>query len=116
MKKNKPVSENYLLRIPVRPENLAWSADDKGIVTLSIENKGLMNCVAQKLFHKPRISYIHLDKTGSFTWQHIDGQTNIIDLGKLVDNEFGEEAHPLYERLAKFFQVLESYHFIQWAN
>ncbi len=38
---------------------------------------------------------------------------NIIELGKEVDAHFGEEAAPLYERLAKFFQVLESYHFIK---
>ena len=42
----------------------------------------------------------------------IDGQTNIIRLGEQVDKQFGQAASPLYERLAKFFQVLESYHFI----
>ena len=35
------------------------------------------------------------------------------ELGKEVVAHFGEEAAPLYERLAKFFQVLESYHFIK---
>ena len=28
--------------------------------------------------------------------------------------EFGEKANPLYERLAMFFRVLESYKFIGW--
>lgn len=115
-KKNKPISENYLLRIPVRPEGLAWSVGDDGLVTFEIENKGLLKHITQVLLHKPKTSYIHLDKHGSFTWQQIDGKKDIVALGKLVDAQFGEEAHPLYERLAMFFQVLDSYHFINWAN
>lgn len=113
-KKQQPISKNYLLQIPVHPEGLSWSSDEEGLVTLFIENKGVMNRIAQKLFRKPRFSYIHLDKTGSFTWQQIDGIKNIIALGELVEAEFGEEAHPLYERLAKYFQILDSYHFINW--
>ena len=44
----------------------------------------------------------------------MDGERNIIEIGKLVDEKFGEEAQPLYPRLAKFFQILDSYGFIEW--
>ncbi len=108
--------KNYLEKIPVHPEGIPWKTDENGIVTLEIENKGAMNRIAQKLFKKPKISYIHLDKTGSFVWPLIDGKNDIIELGKLVDEHFGEEAHPLYERLAQFFRVLESYKFINWIE
>ena len=84
------------------------------MVTLLIENKGFFNTVAQKLFKKPRITQIHLDKMGSFIWPLMDGERDIIELGKLVEEEFGQEANPLYERLAKFFQILDSYNFISW--
>lgn len=116
MKKKAAIPENYLLRIPIRPEGLPWSADEDGLVTLALENTGPLNRIAQKLLRKPRTSYIHLDKTGSFTWRQVDGKKDIVALGKLVEAEFGEEAHPLYERLATYFQILDSYHFIHWVK
>lgn len=114
MSRNKPLPQNYLERRPVRREGLGWSMDDKGIVTLEIENKGVFNRIAQKLLKKPKISYVHFDETGSFIWPLIDGEKDIVAIGKLVDEHFGEAAHPLYERLAKFFQILDSYRFITW--
>lgn len=114
--KKKKIDKNYLERIPVHPENIPWKTDENGIVTLEIENKGAMNRIAQKLFKKPKVSYIHLDKTGSFVWPLIDGKKSITELGKEVDAHFGEEAHPLYERLATFFSILDSYKFISWIE
>ena len=106
---------NYLDKIPVHPD-IKWTADENGIVTLEIENKGAMNRLAQKLFKKPKVSCIHLDENGSFVWQLIDGKKSIVDLAKDVDAHFGEKAHPLYERLAQFFKVLDSYKFINWVE
>lgn len=114
MKKKKVVEENYLDRIPVRNPALRWTTDTAGMVTLEIDNTGAFNRVAQVLLKKPKISYIHLDENGSFVWPLIDGETTILDIGAAVNDRFGEAAHPLYERLAEFFRVLESYRFIQW--
>lgn len=115
MKKRKEViSMNYLEKIPSRPEHIKWNADENGIVTLDIENTGFMNRMAQKLFRKPKISHIHLDEMGSFVWPLLDGEKNIIELGELVKERFGDKANPLYERLAKYFQILDSYQFIEW--
>lgn len=114
MKKKNVISQNYLEKIPVRPEKIKWSVDEEGIVTLDIENTGFFNSVAQKFFKKPRVSHVHLDEMGSFVWPLLDGEKNIIELGKLVEEEFGEKANPLYERLAKYFQILSSYDFIEW--
>ncbi len=108
-KKKNVISENYLEQIPMRPEEISWSTDEKGIVTLDIENTGVMNRIAQKLFHKPKVTHIHLDETGSFVWPLLDGEKNIIELGEIVKEHFGEKAEPLYPRLAKFFQVLDSF-------
>lgn len=108
--------ENYLERIPCKKRDIGWSADENGIVTLEIENKGMFNTVAQKLLKKPRISYVHLDETGSFVWPLIDGEKTISDLARFVDEKFGEQANPLYERLAKYFQILDSYKFIEWKK
>ena len=115
MKKKKIIiPENYLTRIPARPPQMKWKTASDGIVTLEIENTGWVNRLAQLLFGRPRVSYIHLDKLGSFVWPLLDGKKTITELGREVDAHFGEEAHPLYERLARYFQILDSYHFVVW--
>ena len=117
MKKKKIIiPENFLEKIPVIHPDIEWKTDSDGKVTLLIENKGLMNRIMQAVFLKPKISYIHLDKFGNFVWGQIDGKQSITEIGKSVDKEFGEEAQPLYERLARYFQILESYHFIEWSE
>ena len=115
MKKAK-ASENYLDRIPVRSEKIGWSSDSDGKVSLEIENKGVFNRIAQKLFKKPRISYVHLDEMGSFVWPLIDGERDITSLGEDVKNHFGDSAEPLYPRLAKYFEILHSYGFVTFKQ
>ena len=114
MKINKNSSENYLEKIPLKNPEIQWTADENGIVTLQVENKGVANKIAQKLLKKPKISYIHLDENGSFIWPRIDGEKDIIAIGELVKEHFGEKANPLYERLVKFFQILDNYNFVNW--
>ncbi|MBQ8331650.1 MAG: PqqD family protein [Clostridia bacterium] len=113
-KKKERLSANYLEKIPLRPEQIPWSMDDKGIVTLDIENRGAVNRIAQVLLRKPKVSHIHLDEQGSFVWSLVDGEMDIAAMGVLVEERFGEKAQPTYPRLAKFFQILDSYGFIEW--
>ena len=112
MKKQK-IASNFLDKIPTRNPDIGYTVDEKGVITLEIENKGLFNRIAQKVFKKPKISYIHLDEMGSFVWPIINGEKSITEIGEAVDEHFGEKAHPLYERLAKYFQILESYGFVK---
>ena len=112
MKKQK-IASNFLDKIPTRNPDIGYTVDEKGVITLEIENKGLFNLIAQKVFKKPKISYIHLDEMGSFVWPIINGEKSISEIGEAVDEHFGEKAHPLYERLAKYFQILESYGFVK---
>ncbi len=116
MSKKEVISENYLEKIPVRNENITWKQDENNKVTLEIENTGFFNTVAQKFFKKPKVSYVHLDENGSFLWPLLDGEKTIMELGVLVKEHFGEKAEPLYERLSKYFQILESYKFIEFRN
>lgn len=116
MKKANKKNENFLERIPKRPDKIKWSTDEEGIVTLDIENTGVFNRVAQKFFKKPKVSHVHLDKMGSFVWPLLDGEKDIVAIGVLVKEHFGEEAEPLYERLAKYFQILDSYSFVEWKE
>lgn len=113
-KKKEVISKNYLEKIPARKEEIDWDKNEEGKVTLHIKNTGLMNRVAQKLFKKPEVSHVYLDDMGSFVWPILDGNKDIIAIGELVKAEFGEKAEPLYERLAKYFQILDSYGFVEW--
>lgn len=109
--KNKK-DENFLEVVPVRNPEINFTTDDNGIVTLEIENKGLTNRVFQKLLKKPKITYIHMEELGSFVWQIIDGESNVLALGEKVKEKFGDKAEPLYDRLAQYIKILESYNFI----
>lgn len=115
MKKKNVINKNYLEKCPVISDSIGWTLDD-GLVTISIENKGIFNKLAQKLLKKPKTSYVHLDEFGSSVWQLIDGQRNIIKIGELFLEQFGDKANPLYERLARYFQILDSYGFIKWND
>ena len=110
--KKKVITQNYLENIPAISPKISFTEDEDGIITLAVENTGVMNRIAQKLFKKPKVSYIHLDELGSFIWKLIDGKTTISDMGNPVKEQFGEQAEPLYPRLAKYISILESYEFI----
>ena len=115
MKKKKEESKiNYLDLIPERAEDLRWHTDFRDRVILEVENTGLMNTIAQRVFGKPRFTKVHLDAQGSFLWPLIDGQKTVIELAALQKEQFREAAEPLYPRIVKYFQILESYHFIHF--
>lgn len=114
MKSKNNSKENYLDKIPAHNPNFNWTCDEKGIVTIEIENKGIINRIFQKLFKKPKITYIHLDEIGSYIWQKTDGIKDITALGQELKADMGDKAEPLYERMAKYFQILDSYGFIEF--
>lgn len=105
-------TENFLDTVPVRNKAVKWSADDSGRVTLEILNKGFFCLLTQKLFGRPKISYIHLDEQGSFVWTLTDGEKSVAQIAEAVKEHFGDSAEPLYERLVKYFEILESYGFV----
>jgi hypothetical protein len=107
-------TENYLDKIPTHNVSLNWTSNEKGEITLEVENTGFANKLAQLILKKPKISFIHLDEMGNFIWPLIDGETNVYNLGKLVKEHFGDKSEPLYERLAQYLQTLESYGLINW--
>lgn len=110
--KKKKQQKNYLDLIPERASGLAWTQDDEGIVVLEVENTGVFNRIAQKLFKRPKVTKVHMEQFGSFIWPLIDGKRTVTELADLLKERFGEEAEPLYPRVAKYMQIMESYHFI----
>ena len=113
MRKNKKISDNYLDYIPKHNEKYAWEMDEQGIVTIFVVNKGVFNKIAQKYFNKPEVSQVHLEEMGSFIWPLIDGKRSILVIGESVKDYFGENAEPLYPRLAQYMRGLQQCGFIE---
>ncbi len=115
-KKNRKNDINYLDLIPERASGLSWHRDLKEQIILEVENRGIFNRAAQKLFHRPVYTKVHLDAMGTFIWPLVDGERTVADIAGLVKEHFGEKAEPLYPRIIKYFQIVESYHFIRFVN
>lgn len=103
-------------KIPLINENLKFRQDEKGLITIDIENKGIFDKIAQKLFSKPNLSHIHLDKIGSFIWRSIDSKRNITEIYHSIEEEFGEKEQYLFERTRRFFQSLNAYGLIKFKK
>ena len=114
--KKKKKQKNYLDLIPERAPELTWSKDEEGNITLEVENTGIFNRIAQKLFKRPKYTKVHMEKYGSFLWPLIDGKRTVMELADLQKAEFGDEVEPLYPRVVKYMQIMESYHFISFKN
>lgn len=114
--KKKKQQKNYLDLIPERAAEMNWRQDEDGIIVLEVENTGIFNRIAQKLFRRPKYTQVHMEKYGSFLWPLIDGERTVMDLAQLQKEAFGEEVEPLYPRIVKYIQIMESYHFIRLKN
>ena len=101
-------------RIPVINENLKFRKDKNGLVTIDIENKGIMNRIAQKLLNKPVFSHIHLDRAGSLIWQCIDNKRSITKISHIIEEEADEKDQYSLERTRRFFQSLKAYGLIKY--
>lgn len=113
--KKKKLKKNYLDMIPTVSEKISWhidETDEKKEVVLEIPHNGIFDKIAQKLFRKPPITYVHLDRIGTFLWPLMDGEKTVEDLAQLLKAELGEEAEPLYPRIVTYFHNVESYGFV----
>ena len=97
-------------------EKNSWDADACGKVTVHMVHRGFYAWVAQRFFHRPRVSQIDLDEMGSFIFRQIDGQRTVGQIAALVKAEFDREAEPLYDRLVKYMQILRNNGFIRFAG
>ena len=108
--------ENYLDYVPAISEKNSWEVKADGLVTIHMVHRGVYAWIAQKAFHRPRVSHIDLDAMGSFIFQRIDGIRTVGQLAQLVKEEFGQQAEPLYDRLAKYMQILRNNGFIYYVG
>ena len=55
--------------VPVISGKNSWDKDETGKVTIHMVHRGFYAWIAQKFFHRPRVSHIDLDAMGPF-WSH----------------------------------------------
>ena len=109
-------SKNFLNYIPTISDCIDFDMNDRGELLLIVENRGFYNLLAQKLFHRSRISEIELDEMGSFVFPLIDGRRSIYDIAQSVREKFGDKAEPLYPRIVQYMKILQSYKYISFIK
>ncbi len=114
--KKEKKDKNYLTFIPIKSKKIKYKVKSNGNVQLIVPRDSLIEKIAIKLFFAPENLKIDLDEIGSFIWSNIDGNNNIYQIGKLVEENFGEKAEPLYERLVQYINILKSNDFIKFIE
>ena len=111
--KTRKLSANYMDLVFTKNAEIQWRVKEDGFVEVDMENKGFFNSIAQKFFHRPRISHIALDKYGSTLWLALDGTATVNDLLAKMDEAFPAESDKMLNRLVQFLTTLERWEFIQ---
>ncbi|MDO4169075.1 MAG: PqqD family protein [Lachnospiraceae bacterium] len=114
-KKRNNTDKNYLDHIP-KINDKKWEVLEDGMVEVVVENTGFYNTVAQKIFKKPRYSFIKLDEYGSYVWQQIDGEKSIFEIGEKLKKHHKGASNQLYERLATYFGILEKNEYVVFVD
>lgn len=112
MKRVRKVAENYFNRIPVRAQNRPWTENETGMIVIDVENKGYANRIAQKFFHKPKVSHISLDAYGTVVWKSIDGVHTVGEIVEIMKQQFPNEEDRMLDRVVTFLATLQTHEFI----
>lgn len=105
---------DYMNHVALYNDKLEWQISENGYVNLTIENKGIYNKIAQRLFRKPRYTNIELDCYGSRLWLYIDGKSTVYDIFMQMTYAFPDEKN-MYERVNRFVAILQKNSFIKIA-
>ena len=101
--------------VPVNNPDIEYQTGEDGIVTVFIEWKGFYHRIAQKFFHRPRVSEVKLDNYGSFVWLSIDDMRDVHQLSNILGAQFPGMEKSL-SRLIKFLEILRDNHLIHWKG
>ena len=111
--KTRKLSANYMDLVFTKNAEIQWRVKEDGFVEVDMENKGFFNTVAQKFFHRPRVSHIALDKYGTTLWLALDGTATVNNLLEKMNEAFPDETDKMLNRLVQFLTTLETWKFIQ---
>ncbi|WGX75281.1 PqqD family protein [Paraclostridium bifermentans] len=108
-------NEEVLNLVFKKSENIEYEVSSDGIVTiLEKQNHKVQNFFRKLKFKIPMYKKMELDEYGSFIFLQIDGKKNVEELGIKLEEKYGEESHPLYERLLLFLNHIDvNCHYIE---
>lgn len=108
-------NEEVLNLVFKKSENIEYEVSSEGIVTiLEKQDHKVQNFFRKLKFKIPMYKKMELDEYGSFIFLQIDGKKNVEELGIKLEEKYGEESHPLYERLLLFLNHIDvNCHYIE---
>ncbi len=109
-------SNNFLHLIPKKNSKIYWVTTEQGFVQIIIPRNGIFEKILRPFLKIPKVMRIDLDDMGTHIWNAIDDKRNIDEISKMLKEEFGHKAEPLYERLGKFIVILKNNKFITFEN
>lgn len=112
MAKKKKISRNYMDSVLIHNPERKWKEREDGIVVIDMENKGFYHKIAQKFFHRPKVSHIALDAHGTAVWKALDGKRTVFDIVNLMKEQFPEEQERMLDRVITFLHTLQVNRFI----
>ena len=111
-------NEEVLNLVFKKSENIEYEVSSDGIVTiLEKQDHKVQNFFRKLKFKIPMYKKMELDEYGSFIFLQIDGKKNVEELGIKLEEKYGEESHPLYERILLFLNHIDvNCHYIEKIN
>lgn len=99
-------------------DKLEYEVDENGIVTILEKQDHEIQKFFRKLrFRIPEYKKMTMDSYGSYVFLQIDGNKTVKDIGEKLDEKYGDEVHPLYERLLLFLNHIDvNCHYINKIN
>ena len=96
-----------LYSYPTKSELVDWEKDENGMVILTYrKNLGRFEEWLQKKIGGPLDIKRPLDAPGSRIWLLSDGKHNIMEICKLIEEEFKEEMDPVFSKVRRFYEQL----------
>ena len=94
---------------------LEYEVDKNGIVTMLEKQDHKIQRFFRKLgFKIPEYKRTTMDEYGSWVFLQIDGSRTVRDIGKNLEEKYGDKVQPLYERLLLFVSHMEQqFHYIE---
>lgn len=83
-------------------DTIEYEIEDGIVTVLQKQNHAIQNFLRKLKIKIPLYKRTKLDKYGSFIFLQIDGEKTVEEIGKNLEAEYGEDTHPLYERLLMY--------------
>ena len=103
----KKLEANFMDCVSEHNNKWPWRESGKGRVTIDMEHTGFFPMIAQKFFNKPRVSHVQLDKYGSAFWKAVDGEHTVLDVLRIMEEQFPDEKDAMQARVVTFCRTLE---------